>query len=166
MIGKKMIFAGAAVVMTFSLSVLPAFAHGHGHHGGHHGSQTVQTVPDSSYNTGAAGSTDINTGADLSAETDTTSGTNTAAMPSAYPVCNFEGCTIIGHHLHDGSYYCGYHHENGYCDGSCISSSPAINSSSAVDNSSADSLPAASGYGYVRKYNCHRSYARKLFYCH
>lgn len=213
MFRKKMIFAGAAVVMTFSLSVFPAFAHGH--HGGHHGNRTMQTVPDSNYNTGAAGNTDTNAGADLSAETDAA---DTAAVPGAYPICNFEGCAITGHHLHDGSYYCGYHHESGYCDGSCIGSYPAAGTSSApgttypvctyegcieagrhlhdgsyycgyhhaggycdgscigsypavsdspaADNSSSGSLPAVSGYGYGRKYGCHRSYAKKLFYCH
>lgn len=38
---------------------------------------------------------------------------------TAYPVCTFEDCTEEGCHLHDGEYYCGYDHEDGYCDGSC-----------------------------------------------
>lgn len=37
----------------------------------------------------------------------------------AYPVCTVEDCTEEGCHLHDGEYYCGYDHEDGYCDGSC-----------------------------------------------
>lgn len=36
-----------------------------------------------------------------------------------YPVCTVEDCTEKGHHLHDDEYYCGYDHEDGYCDGSC-----------------------------------------------
>jgi hypothetical protein len=30
-----------------------------------------------------------------------------------------EGCDIAGRHSHDGSYYCGYHHDGGFCDGNC-----------------------------------------------
>ena len=35
------------------------------------------------------------------------------------PVCSVENCSEAGHHYHDGDIYCGYHHEGGYCDGSC-----------------------------------------------
>ena len=35
------------------------------------------------------------------------------------PVCTVEGCTEEGRHTHDGDYYCGYDHEDGYCDHSC-----------------------------------------------
>lgn len=44
-----------------------------------------------------------------------------AAAGTGYPVCTVEGCTEEGCHLHDGEYYCGYDHEDGYCDGSCES---------------------------------------------
>ncbi len=42
-----------------------------------------------------------------------------ANVDTGCPVCTVEGCVEEGHHLHDGSYYCGYDHEDGYCDGSC-----------------------------------------------
>ena len=64
---------------------------------------------------------------------------------TAYPVCPVEGCVLAGHHLHDGSYYCGYHHADGYCDGSCANS--------------------AAGPRYGRGNGCHRHYATKLVYC-
>lgn len=35
------------------------------------------------------------------------------------PVCTVEGCTEEGRHIHDGHDYCGYDHEDGYCDGTC-----------------------------------------------
>lgn len=34
-------------------------------------------------------------------------------------VCPFDDCTTGGRHTHDGVTYCGYGHENGYCNGSC-----------------------------------------------
>ena len=39
--------------------------------------------------------------------------------PSSCPVCTVYGCTVSGRHTHNGLAYCGYHHESGYCDGSC-----------------------------------------------
>ena len=43
----------------------------------------------------------------------------TTTSHTGYPVCTVEGCTEEGRHAHDGCYYCGYDHEDGYCDGSC-----------------------------------------------
>ena len=34
-------------------------------------------------------------------------------------VCQIAGCSIAGHHSHNGVSYCGYAHEGGFCDGSC-----------------------------------------------
>lgn len=34
-------------------------------------------------------------------------------------VCTEEGCVAKGWHIHDGETYCGYDHEDGYCDGTC-----------------------------------------------
>lgn len=34
-------------------------------------------------------------------------------------ICTVEGCDKTGLHVHDDETYCGYAHENGYCDGSC-----------------------------------------------
>lgn len=34
-------------------------------------------------------------------------------------VCTETDCVQKGWHVHDGSIYCGYDHEEGYCDGSC-----------------------------------------------
>ena len=41
------------------------------------------------------------------------------------PVCTMEGCTETGRHTHDGYGYCGYGHNSGYCDSSCVSYSGA-----------------------------------------
>jgi len=35
-------------------------------------------------------------------------------------VCTVEDCNETGFHIHDETMYCGYNHESGYCDGSCI----------------------------------------------
>ena len=34
-------------------------------------------------------------------------------------VCTVEGCSLAGRHVHNGTVYCGYDHEGGYCNGSC-----------------------------------------------
>ena len=186
MFGKKMFLAGTAVILTFSLSVLPAFAHGHGHRGGGHcGNWTSQPAAGSNYDTGAAGNADINAGASLPADPEITAApspdagntadpnanagtaaapnanTGTAAVSGAYPVCPVEGCAETGRHLHDGSYYCGYHHSGGYCDGSCVSSSPTVS-----NTQTAGYTPAVSGYGFGRGHGCHRSYAKRQVYCY
>lgn len=36
-----------------------------------------------------------------------------------YPVCAVEDCSETGRHYHGDEIYCGYHHEGGYCDGTC-----------------------------------------------
>lgn len=41
-------------------------------------------------------------------------------VDNRYPVCTVEDCTEEGRHLHDDEYYCGYDHDCGYCDGSCV----------------------------------------------
>ncbi|MCI8934252.1 MAG: hypothetical protein HFE80_07055 [Clostridiaceae bacterium] len=51
-------------------------------------------------------------------------GSNRAAQPTTYALCQVEGCTVEGRHLHDGVYYCGACHEEGYCDGECPVASP------------------------------------------
>ena len=35
-------------------------------------------------------------------------------------VCTVEDCSETGFHIHDETIYCGYDHEGGYCDGSCV----------------------------------------------
>ena len=42
-----------------------------------------------------------------------------SAVSTAYPVCTVEGCAIAGRHTHSGRTYCGYDHEDGFCDGAC-----------------------------------------------
>lgn len=42
-----------------------------------------------------------------------------ATVNTDCPVCTVEGCTEEGRHTHEGHDYCGYDHQNGYCDGSC-----------------------------------------------
>ncbi|MDE7170425.1 MAG: hypothetical protein K2O11_00920 [Oscillospiraceae bacterium] len=35
-------------------------------------------------------------------------------------VCTVEGCERLGRHTHGRTTYCGYDHEDGYCDGTCL----------------------------------------------
>ncbi|MCM1124812.1 MAG: hypothetical protein NC416_19730 [Eubacterium sp.] len=48
-------------------------------------------------------------------------GTNTTKETTSMicEVCTVEGCGKTGLHVHDDVTYCGYDHEDGYCDGSC-----------------------------------------------
>ncbi len=41
-------------------------------------------------------------------------------VDTSCPVCTVDGCTETGRHTHDGCEYCGYDHEDGYCDGTCV----------------------------------------------
>ena len=41
------------------------------------------------------------------------------SRPAAVTVCQVEGCAIAGRHIHNGVTYCGYPHQNGFCDGRC-----------------------------------------------
>lgn len=43
-------------------------------------------------------------------------------VATAYPACTVDGCTIAGHHLHNGTTYCGIHHESGVCGVGCLTS--------------------------------------------
>lgn len=36
-------------------------------------------------------------------------------------VCTVEDCTLTGRHVHGRTAYCGFDHEDGWCDGSCVS---------------------------------------------
>ena len=42
-----------------------------------------------------------------------------AGRTGSCQVCTVAGCTVAGRHVHNGVTYCGYAHENGFCDGSC-----------------------------------------------
>lgn len=43
---------------------------------------------------------------------------------SRYAVCPVEDCTLTGRHVHNGVTYCGFHHANGWCNGTCIALCP------------------------------------------
>lgn len=45
--------------------------------------------------------------------------TVTTVAVTTCPVCTAEDCQIAGRHSHDGTLYCGYHHADGICDGTC-----------------------------------------------
>ncbi len=45
--------------------------------------------------------------------------TTVDAKVTTCPVCTVETCQIAGRHSHDDTLYCGYHHADGICDGSC-----------------------------------------------
>lgn len=51
-------------------------------------------------------------------------GTYYCGAQPRYELCPVEGCTVVGRHLHDGTYYCGACHAEGYCDGECPLASP------------------------------------------
>lgn len=42
-----------------------------------------------------------------------------ATVPTTCAVCTVEDCQIAGRHSHDDTLYCGYHHADGICDGTC-----------------------------------------------
>lgn len=58
-----------------------------------------------------------------------------STVDTSCPVCTVEGCTETGRHFHDECEYCGYDHESGYCDGTCVT---------------------VSRRGYGRHHGCHR----------
>lgn len=41
------------------------------------------------------------------------------SVQTTVTVCPYEDCAYVGRHTHDGVIYCGYCHEDGYCDGNC-----------------------------------------------
>lgn len=43
---------------------------------------------------------------------------------AAVAVCPYEDCQLAGRHDHDGTIYCGYAHESGYCSGACLALCP------------------------------------------
>lgn len=49
-------------------------------------------------------------------------------------VCSHEDCHETGRHCHDGVYYCGYSHEGGVCDGSCLNVCPPTGGNGSYDN--------------------------------
>ncbi len=44
----------------------------------------------------------------------------TVAEDAVCELCTVEDCTETGLHYHDEELYCGYDHECGYCDRSCV----------------------------------------------
>ncbi len=44
---------------------------------------------------------------------------DTAKASKICSLCTEKDCTETGYHLHDDEVYCGFDHEQGYCDGSC-----------------------------------------------
>lgn len=79
---KRVLISSLVCILTLSLLIAAASAHG-GHHGrgGGRCGQRVQT---------------------------------------SISVCTIDGCSVAGRHVHDGTVYCGYDHENGYCSGACL----------------------------------------------
>lgn len=106
MFGRRFAVMGVSVFLAAAMVTVPAFAHGH-HSRGHH--RTAE-------NGCAAGTENWTRNGCAAAAGDGTWADNGARCP----VCLVDGCTEIGHHLHEQSVYCGYPHEHGYCDGSCI----------------------------------------------
>lgn len=49
-------------------------------------------------------------------------GRTDAARAASIAVCTLDGCTTAGRHTHDGVLYCGSHHADGVCDGTCLTS--------------------------------------------
>lgn len=82
---------GVLVMLASSMLAFPVFAHGHG--SGHH---RVREPYCAEKEYGTNGNAD-----------------------GQCPVCTLEGCEETGRHQHDGGWYCGYHHDGGFCDGSC-----------------------------------------------
>ena len=43
----------------------------------------------------------------------------TASRVNRCELCSVEDCELSGRHVHDGVVYCGYCHEDGWCNGTC-----------------------------------------------
>ena len=48
------------------------------------------------------------------------------AVSATVTVCQVEGCTKTGRHVHNGVTYCGYPHESGVCDNNCRALCPLV----------------------------------------
>lgn len=104
MIRRKFMAAGISVFLAAAMFTVPAYAHGH-HSRGHHQAAENGCAAWNGTEAGCAAMTDdgIWTGEE-----------------TRCPVCPVDGCTEAGHHWHEEAVYCGYPHEHGYCDGSCV----------------------------------------------
>lgn len=98
---KRIAKAAIVTALASSLFVMPVSAHWHGQQ--HHGQTTQKTTQQTT--------------------TQTTQQATVEATDTSCPVCTVEGCTEKGKHTHDGHDYCGYAHEGGYCDGTCVDTS-------------------------------------------
>lgn len=119
---KKLVPVCFIVVLTAVSLVLPALAHGHGHHNGpRRNTQSVQTVQ-----TPAAIAVCPVQGCTLAGRHSHSGVTYCGyAHESGFcdgkcrALCTVEDCDAVGPHSHNGTLYCGYDHETGFCDGLC-----------------------------------------------
>lgn len=112
---KRALVLALACITALALMV-PAMAHGCGHHGRRVQKQTqvtVCTVKDC----GIAGRHVHNgvTYCGYAHEDGVCDG-------KCLALCPVEGCTVTGRHVHDGTTYCGNCHEAGFCTGTCAAS--------------------------------------------
>ena len=137
---KKFFTAVMTASLISVLFVMPVSAHGHHGSQGHHNQTSNTTVTSESTTSGATASENTTSeaataGATVSDNTDC-------------PVCTVDGCTETGRHSHDGHDYCGYNHENGYCDGSCETASHHNNAGSTTSGTT-------NSRRCVRRFHCH-----------
>lgn len=85
---KRVFFSSIVCVISLSMLVAAASAHG-GHHGRGGGY-----------------------------------GRRIQAQQTLVSVCTVDGCSLAGRHVHNGTIYCGYDHESGYCNGTCTALCP------------------------------------------
>lgn len=116
---KRIIFSCMACVLSMTLLIVAASAHG-GHHGrgGCHGqrSQAQQTlIPVCTVEGCSVAGRHVHDGTVYCGYDHADGYCNGACLA----LCSVEGCTVAGPHVHDNVVYCGNDHSCGFCDGSC-----------------------------------------------
>lgn len=112
---KRTLILVLACVTALALMV-PALAHGCGHHGRRAKTQTQVTV---------CTVKDCETAGRHTHNGVTYCGyahENGVCDGKCLALCPVEDCSLIGRHTHDGTVYCGTHHEDGFCTGTCAAS--------------------------------------------
>lgn len=124
---KKLFTAAVTAALVSVIFVMPVSAHGH-HHGSHghtcnYGAQIQTPSADVQNQTPDTDSRIQNSDTDTQTQNPDYD-TQIQNSDTYCPVCTIEGCTEKGRHIHNDKEYCGYNHESGYCDNTCVPNNP------------------------------------------
>lgn len=77
---------------------------------------------------------------------------NSSYANSSYAdICSFEDCSETGIHYHGETAYCGYDHEGGICDGSCLENGCGLNFSGDKETQNAGARMGHHGRSHCRR---------------